>query len=118
MCHEHAIVDDPLESDPSRWTTGHVIHNNLIAQSGREYVGNGALFVGYTTDCVISQNTIHDVPYSAMNVGWGWSREGPECYARRNTVANNFLFNYMGVLVDGGYNNTAHVLWMLTHDNH
>jgi hypothetical protein len=70
------IVYDPMETDASKWTTGHFIYNNLIVQSGREYVGNAALWMGYTTDCMVSQNTIHDVPYSAMNVGWGWSREG------------------------------------------
>jgi hypothetical protein len=32
----------------------------------------------------------------------GCDLKGPVCYARRNSVVNNLLFNYMGVLVDGG----------------
>lgn len=48
------------------------ISNNYFNGIGTEYKGSIAVVAGYTDGTVIRNNTIRDVAYSGISVGWGW----------------------------------------------
>ena len=52
-------------------TRDNVISNNLIRQVAREYLDAAGIYVGFTRRSLISRNTIVDVPWSGIAVGWG-----------------------------------------------
>jgi hypothetical protein len=58
-------------------TFGNVISNNLIRQVAREYVDAAGIYVGFTRRTLIEHNTITDVPWSGIAVGWGWGLLDP-----------------------------------------
>lgn len=49
-----------------------IITNNYFNGIGTEYKGSIAVVAGYTDGTVITNNTIRDVAYSGISVGWGW----------------------------------------------
>jgi len=49
-----------------------LVTNNLIRDVANEYVDAAGIFVGFTSKTTISHNTIVDVPWSGIAVGWGW----------------------------------------------
>lgn len=49
-----------------------VISNNLIRSVAKEYVDAAGIFVGFTNQTVIKNNTIVDVPWAGIAMGWGW----------------------------------------------
>lgn len=48
------------------------ITNNYFNGIGTEYKGSIGITVGYTDHTVITHNTVRDVAYSGISVGWGW----------------------------------------------
>ena len=62
---------------PEQVTPDNVISNNLIRQVGREYVDAAGIFVGFTRRTLISHNTIVDVPWAGIAMGWGWGLLDP-----------------------------------------
>lgn len=56
-----------------------VITNNEIYNIGAEYGGSVAIQSGYVDTLEISNNEIHDVPYTAIHVGWGWQANVLNC---------------------------------------
>jgi hypothetical protein len=57
---------------PAQATTNNTISNNLLFRTGREYVDSAAIFIGFTSRTDVSHNTISDVPWSGIAIGWGW----------------------------------------------
>lgn len=77
-----------------------VIKNNEIYNIGAEYGGSVAIQTGYADTLDISNNEIHDVPYTAIHVGWGW--QANETSAIKNTVISaNYIYNFMMNYNDG-----------------
>lgn len=77
-----------------------VISNNKIHDIGVEYGGSVAIQTGYADTVEISHNEIHDIPYSAIHVGWGW--QANETSAIKNTViSDNKIYNFMTNFNDG-----------------
>jgi len=80
------------------------------------YQGGVGIFAGYTDGTYIGHNLIHDLPYSAISIGWGWGEEdagGSSNYfqpfhyntpttAGNNLVADNHVFRVMQRMEDGG----------------
>jgi hypothetical protein len=91
-------------SDGTKNTT---IQDNSISYIGLEYFGSPAIFQGYAAYSVIDHNQIHDVPYSAISDGWGWTSAAFNNIA--STITSNLIYNGMQVLQDGGgiYTNSA-----------
>ncbi|MEW6366495.1 MAG: right-handed parallel beta-helix repeat-containing protein [Acidobacteriota bacterium] len=102
-------------------TRDNVILNNLVRMAGREYVDAAGIFVGFTRRTTISHNTIVDVPWSGIAVGWGWGLLDPGGFpgvpnAQRgewgvydkptpngqNKILNNRIHAFLGELWDGG----------------
>lgn len=50
----------------------HLISNNLIRSVAVEYVDAAGIFVGFTQNTEISHNTLVDVPWAGIAMGWGW----------------------------------------------
>ena len=90
------------------------ISNNHIHKTGKELFGSVALIAGYVQDVTITHNYIHNVPYTAISLGWGWGNSdvsvGPyrptpwkkPSVCMRNQITNNHIHNAMSVLSDGG----------------
>lgn len=57
------------------------------------------VFAGYVANSTISHNTMHDLPYSGVQVGWGW---GQNTFAGRNAIMNNSIDGVLAYFADGG----------------
>lgn len=76
--------------DPNN-TGGNIIYNNRIHNTGHVYPGSTGIWVGRSSDNMISSNLIKDTTYSGISVGWTWDT-GPTM-ASGNEIDNNFLVN-------------------------
>ncbi|MBN1342765.1 MAG: right-handed parallel beta-helix repeat-containing protein [Phycisphaerae bacterium] len=102
-------------------TRDNVISNNLIRKVGREFVDAAGIFVGFTANTLISNNTIVDVPWSGIAMGWGWGLLDEGMFpgiagAERgdwgtyttpttnsgNKILNNRIQQFLNVVWDGG----------------
>jgi len=82
-------------------TFGNSVINNYLHDMPVEYHGSVGIWGGYTTHTTISHNTLRNMAYSGISLGWGWDRR-PTTYMSSNLIANNLVDNLMLVLVDGG----------------
>ena len=57
---------------PGQTTRDNKITNNLIRSVGVEYVDAAGIFIGFSRKTRVSHNTIADVPWSGIAMGWGW----------------------------------------------
>ncbi len=106
---------------PEQVTQDNVIANNLIRQVGREFVDAAGITVGFTRRTLISHNTIVDVPWAGIAMGWGWGLLDPGMFpglpgARRgewgtfstptpnsgNKILNNLIHGFLKEVWDGG----------------
>jgi hypothetical protein len=106
---------DHHPTDPKDIVRDNVITNCTIRNCGVEFEGSVGIFVGYANGTVISNNEIHDLPYSGISVGWGWGEEDvgggaypiPYTYATptpagANRIEYNHIHNVMQKRDDGG----------------
>ena len=61
------------------------ISNNEITDCGNEDWGCVGIGVGYARNISIEHNELFDLPYTAISVGWGWTK-------MTNALRNNFIF--------------------------
>lgn len=54
-----------------------IVRNNLIRSVSREYQDNSAILSTYVWGAVILHNDISDVPYDAIDIGYGWGMHDP-----------------------------------------
>lgn len=83
--------------DPARRCDRLTIVGNLIQHIGQEDWGTLGIAAGYVSNALIAYNTIREVPYSGISVGWGWIQtlnimEGNEIY--RNRITRYAQHNY------------------------
>lgn len=57
---------------PTQYTSDNLIANNWISRTGRDFVDAAAIYVGFTRGTLIECNTIDDVPWTGIAIGWGW----------------------------------------------
>ncbi|MEV0112424.1 hypothetical protein AB0H77_04075 [Streptomyces sp. NPDC050844] len=56
------------------------------------------IWAGYEAGSVVDHNTIDDLPYSGISVGWGWNQpEAQKSVLRDNRITNNRITNVMRV---------------------
>lgn len=106
---------------PGMATRRNRIENNLIAETGRDYVDSAAIFIGFTSETEVRHNTIAHVPWAGIAIGWGWglldagSFPGLPCARSgewgafstvtansRNTIAYNRITHFLENRWDGG----------------
>jgi hypothetical protein len=79
---------------------GDVVRNNYITTVGQDYVGSVGIFGGYPAGATIEHNELHDLPYTAISVGWGWTLDLTPLQSNR--IAHNLVYDVMTALCDGG----------------
>ena len=113
--------DDHHPERREQVTRNNVISNNLIRHVAREYVDAAGIYVGFTRQTTISHNTIVDVPWSGIAVGWGWGLLDPGGFPgvvgaqsgewgiyttptpnRDNKIIKNRIHGFLNLLWDGG----------------
>ena len=106
---------------PHQVTSDNVISNNFIREIGQEFVDAAGIYIGFTRRTLISHNTISDVPWAGIAMGWGWGLLDPEMFpglpnAHRgewgtfstpttnsgNRILNNLIQGFLKVVWDGG----------------
>ena len=65
-------LEDSHPSSPEQVTQDNTITGNLIHDVAREYQDAAGIFVVFGTRTLIENNTIYNVPWSAIAMGWGW----------------------------------------------
>jgi hypothetical protein len=95
---------DHHPTDPSSIVKYNVISNNEISKVGAQYLDNAAIFLGYTQGSQVKHNTLYDLPYTGISMGWGWgyidSLGVP--VAKNNVVQGNKIYDFMKTVPDGG----------------
>lgn len=51
-----------------------LIRNNLLFDIANEYWGCVGIIAGYVNDFTIEHNELHELAYSGISVGWGWTK--------------------------------------------
>lgn len=77
-----------------------IIDNNYIAHAATEDWGCLGICVGYASNITISHNEIYDTPYSAISMGWGWTKDN-NCMHDNHVVAN-YIHSFCNQMRDGG----------------
>jgi hypothetical protein len=114
-------VDDYYVTDPARMTSDDTISQNVIEYVGQDYQDAVGIWAGYTRGATLANNEIAHTPYSGISMGWGWGwaascelqakqsnfpvgscRRGT-IYAGANRIVENYVYDVMGVLHDGGH---------------
>ena len=65
-------LDDARPAATSSICLGNIVSNNRIYLSGQDYFDSAAIYAGFTQKTLITHNTILDVPWSGIAIGWGW----------------------------------------------
>lgn len=89
-------------NEPKEYECTHnVFNNNHIYRCGRRYYASCGILLCHSSYNEISNNTIHDINYTGISVGWIWG------YANSNSHSNLIRYNHvynigMGPLSDMG----------------
>ncbi len=82
------------------------IENNVIHNIAMEYPTATAIYISHVDKVKILHNTISDMAYSAISIGWGWVtvgyNYGDYINVRHADIAYNRILNHMMLLQDGG----------------
>ena len=84
---------DNEETDSSKWTKKISVTNNIIRNVATELHGNAGISAGYVSQLTVERNTISDLTYSGISIGWGWSRAN-FTYAGKNVMKRNKIHDY------------------------
>jgi hypothetical protein len=102
-------------------SAGNTIAGNLISHVAWEYPDAPGIYVGFSSGTKILHNTVEDVPWSGIALGWGWGLLDPGGFPglphatqyqwghwetptpnRNSVVAGNTIREFLGRLWDGG----------------
>ncbi len=82
------------------------IVNNYINEPGAVFRSNVGIVIGSVYNLTLCHNTITNTPYSAISVGWSWSRAsfkiGEKVNILNAEIAYNYVENFMYCMKDGG----------------
>jgi hypothetical protein len=114
----------PADHDPksnSQRSFGNTIAGNLVSHVAREYPDAPGIFSGFAGETRIVHNTVENVPWTGIALGWGWGLLDPGGFPglpgasqyqwgrwdtptpnRDSVIADNTIRNYLGLLWDGG----------------
>jgi hypothetical protein len=114
-------VVDHHPSHSGEVTRDNRIAGNTVTKAAQEFFDAAAIFVGYTTRTTIIHNTLSDLPYTGISIGWGWGMTDPGRFpgctgcpfeswkiyetpttSEGNRILYNKVSDYLKVLYDGG----------------
>lgn len=78
--------------------TGQTVEQSLFYDVSNEDWGCVAVCAGYVSGITIDHNTIHDVSYTGISLGWGWNRD--LVCMKDNKVHANLIYNYANHMYD------------------
>ncbi len=112
---------DNHPTDAGQVTRDNRIANNTITKAAQEFFDAAAIFVGYTTRTTIIHNSLSNLPYSGIAIGWGWGMTDPGRFpgctgcplenwkiydtpttSKGNKILYNKISDYLKVAYDGG----------------
>jgi hypothetical protein len=96
----HVLGKPWWQSAPEQVTKDTQVVGNVVEYCGAQYFGAVGIWVGLAQGTQIDGNTIRELPYTGISLGWMWS-EVPTP-AARNQIRNNHIHHVMQVLSDGG----------------
>ncbi len=64
--------EDARPEHPAQATSDNLIAGNLVRNVATDYVDAAGIFVGFTARTTIVSNTVAEVPWSGIAMGWGW----------------------------------------------
>ncbi|WP_329000785.1 right-handed parallel beta-helix repeat-containing protein [Kribbella sp. NBC_00709] len=108
--------------DPRMTNRDVTISDNTIAGVSKEYRDNAGILSTYVTRATITHNTLTDLPYDGIDIGWGWGINDPggnlyylnaglynyqpiyrtPTTFRENLVAGNLIHDTKQAMHDGG----------------
>ena len=77
-------------NDPKNFGSGCVVENCLVRGGGRVDPAGAGVFLGHAFNCRVAHNTIHDLHYSGVSLGWNW---GFAETAHDNVIEWNHIFH-------------------------
>ncbi|HKR75357.1 MAG TPA: right-handed parallel beta-helix repeat-containing protein [Rhodanobacter sp.] len=89
-------------ADSASKTSDIVVDDNRIDHIALAYRDNVAIMAGFVNGIDIAHNTISDLPYSGISVGWGWNYEGTAPTESSIHIVANRIERVMLQLADGG----------------
>lgn len=89
-------------AEPADKSSDIVIDDNRIDHVALAYRDNVAIMAGFVNGLEIAHNTIGDLPYSGISVGWGWNYEGDQPVQSAVHIVANRVTRVMLELADGG----------------
>lgn len=78
--------------------TGQTVEQSEFYDISNEDWGCVAICAGYVSGITIEHNTIHDVSYTGISLGWGWNRD--LVCMKDNKVHANLIYNYANHMYD------------------
>ena len=78
--------------------TGQTVEQSSFYDVTNEDWGCVAICAGYVSGITIDHNTIHDVSYTGISLGWGWNRD--LVCMKDNKVHANLIYNYAQHMYD------------------
>ena len=88
-------------ANPAFVLKGNKVLDNHIECCGVEYRSATGIAAAFPVDMLIKGNTILNMPYSGMHIGWGWTTV-PQTVMKNNVITQNDVENVMLELADGG----------------
>ncbi|MEU5996388.1 right-handed parallel beta-helix repeat-containing protein [Streptomyces sp. NPDC047197] len=71
---------------------------NTIRRTGVEYTDAVGVWAGYEAELSVDHNTLDELPYSGISVGWGWNQpEAQKSVLRDNRITGNRITDVMRV---------------------
>ena len=78
--------------------TGQTVEQSVFYDVTNEDWGCVAIAAGYVNGITIDHNTIHDISYTGISLGWGWNRD--LVCMKDNRVHANLIYNYAQHMYD------------------
>lgn len=90
--------------DADYMTENILVENNVITRSGIDLMSNPAISAYYGKNFTIGSNTIFDIPYSGISLGWGWESKTPKNLGcSGHIIEKNEIYDISKVVRDGGH---------------
>ncbi|WP_372950280.1 right-handed parallel beta-helix repeat-containing protein [Mariniphaga sp.] len=88
------------QSAPEQVALGNTIEHCTVTECGKQFYGAVGIWCGLTAETTIRNNTIFNLPYTGISIGWMWSPVPTPC--RENVIDGNHIHHIMRTLSDGG----------------
>lgn len=88
------------QTAPEQVALGNLIEGTEVTECGTQFFGAVGIWCGLTAETTIRNNTIHQLPYTGISIGWMWNPTPTPC--RNNNIEGNHIHHILQTLSDGG----------------